>query len=202
MAKQSMANTQRKATVSRDTLETQITVTVDLDGSGRAEFDTGVPFLEHMLDQIARHGMVDLSVKATGDIHIDDHHTVEDTALVLGEALAAALDTRAGLVRYGDAAVPMDEAVARCALDIGGRPYSIIDLPFGTERIGNLTNQNIPHALEALARTAGFTLHLSATGSNDHHVAEAAFKALARALRIAVSADPRRDGVASTKGVL
>lgn len=192
----------RIANLNRQTLETNVSVDLDLDGTGASSISTGVGFFDHLLTSLSHHSMIDLNITTEGDLHIDDHHTVEDTALVLGEALAAALDTRAGLVRYGDAAVPMDEAVARCALDIGGRPYSIIDLPFGTERIGNLTNQNIPHALEALARTAGFTLHLSATGSNDHHVAEAAFKALARALRIAVSADPRRDGVASTKGVL
>ena len=192
----------RIATLNRQTLETKVSVELDLDGTGASSISTGVGFFDHLLTSLSHHSMIDMNITTEGDLHIDDHHTVEDTALVLGEALAAALDTRAGLVRYGDAAVPMDEAVARCALDIGGRPYSIIDLPFGTERIGNLTNQNIPHALEALARTAGFTLHLSATGSNDHHVAEAAFKALARALRIAVSADPRRDGVASTKGVL
>ena len=192
----------RIANLNRQTLETNVSVDLDIDGTGASSISTGVGFFDHLLTSLSHHSMIDLNITTEGDLHIDDHHTVEDTALVLGEALAAALDTRAGLVRYGDAAVPMDEAVARCALDIGGRPYSIIDLPFGTERIGNLTNQNIPHALEALARTAGFTLHLSATGSNDHHVAEAAFKALARALRIAVSADPRRDGVASTKGVL
>ena len=192
----------RIATLNRQTLETKVSVELDLDGTGASSISTGVGFFDHLLTSLSHHSMIDMNITTEGDLHIDDHHTVEDTALVLGEALAAALDTRAGLVRYGDAAVPMDEAVARCALDIGGRPYSVLDLPFGTERIGNLTNQNIPHALEALARTAGFTLHLSATGSNDHHVAEAAFKALARALRIAVSADPRRDGVASTKGVL
>lgn len=192
----------RTASLNRQTLETKVSVELNLDGAGTSSISTGVGFFDHLLTSLSHHSMIDMNITTEGDLHIDDHHTVEDTALVLGEALAAALDTRAGLVRYGDAAVPMDEAVARCALDIGGRPYSVIDLPFGTERIGNLTNQNIPHALEAMARTAGFTLHLSATGSNDHHVAEAAFKALARALRSAVSVDPRRDGVASTKGVL
>jgi len=192
----------RTAILNRKTLETKVSVELDLDGTGTSSISTGVGFFDHLLTSLSHHSMIDMSITTEGDLHIDDHHTVEDTALVLGEALAAALDTRAGLVRYGDAAVPMDEAVGRCALDIGGRPYSVVELPFGTERIGNLTTQNIPHALEAMARTAGFTLHLTATGSNDHHVAEAAFKALARALRSAVSVDPRRDGVASTKGVL
>ncbi|MDX1691139.1 MAG: imidazoleglycerol-phosphate dehydratase, partial [Acidimicrobiia bacterium] len=141
-----------------------------------------------------------LTVATEGDLEIDDHHTVEDTALVLGTALAEALGDRAGIVRFGDASVPMDETLARAVVDAGGRPYAVIDLPLRTDRIGTLTTQNIPHALEAFARTAGFTLHLSATGSNDHHVAEAAIKALARAVRAAVAVDPRRDGIPSTKG--
>lgn len=192
----------RTASLNRETVETKVSVELNLDGTGTSSISTGVGFFDHLLTSLSHHSMIDMTIATEGDLYIDDHHTVEDTALVLGEALAAALGTRAGLTRYGDAAVPMDEALARCALDIGGRPYSVIDLPFGTERIGNLTNQNIPHALEAFARTAGFTLHLSAVGANDHHVAEAAFKALARALRNAVSIDPRREGVASTKGVL
>ena len=192
----------RTASISRETFETKVSVELDLDGTGASSISTGVGFFDHLLTSLSHHSMIDVTIKTEGDLHIDDHHTVEDTALVLGEALAQALGTRAGLVRYGDAEVPMDEALASCAIDIGGRPYSAIEIPFGTERIGNLTTQNIPHALEALARTAGFTLHLSAVGANDHHVTEAAFKALARALRAAVSIDPRRDGVASTKGVL
>lgn len=192
----------RTASISRETFETKVSVELDLDGTGASSISTGVGFLDHLLTSFSHHSMIDMTITTEGDLHIDDHHSVEDTALVLGEALAQALGTRAGLVRYGDAEVPMDEALASCAIDIGGRPYSVIDIPFGTERIGNLTTQNIPHALEAMARTAGFTLHLSAVGANDHHVTEAAFKALARALRAAVSIDPRRDGVASTKGVL
>lgn len=192
----------RTASISRETFETKVSVELDLDGTGASSISTGVGFFDHLLTSLSHHSMIDMTITTEGDLHIDDHHTVEDTALVLGDALAEALGTRAGLVRYGDAEVPMDEALASCAIDIGGRPYSVIDIPFGTERIGNLTNQNIPHALEAMARTAGFTLHISAVGANDHHVTEAAFKALARALRAAVSIDPRREGVASTKGVL
>ena len=191
----------RTASLDRVTLETKVTVELELDGTGTSSISTGVGFFDHLLASLSHHSLIDVTISTEGDLHIDDHHTVEDTALVLGGALAAALGTRAGLARYGDASVPMDEALAHCALDVGGRPYSVIDLPFGTERIGNLTTQNIPHALAAFARTAGFTLHLSAVGTNDHHVAEAAFKALARALRSAISIDPRREGVASTKGV-
>jgi imidazoleglycerol-phosphate dehydratase len=146
--------------------------------------------------------MFDLTVTTEGDTHIDDHHTVEDTALVLGEAFATALGDRAGISRFGDATVPMDEARATAVVDLSGRSFAVIDLPFRQPMLGALATQNIPHALEALARTAGATMHLSAYGSNDHHIAEAALKALARAMRFAVAVDPRRSGVASTKGVL
>ncbi len=190
----------RRASVSRETLETKIRIDVDLDGAGQARVSTGVGFFDHLLSSLAHHSLIDLDCETVGDLDIDDHHTVEDTMLVLGSALAEALGDRAGIHRFGEAAVPMDEALARCALDVGGRPYAVIDLPLTTERIGALTTQNIPHALEAFSRTAGFTLHLSATGENDHHIAEAGFKALARALRHAVTSDPRRAGVASTKG--
>ena len=190
----------RSATVTRTTRETDVTVTLDLDGSGAAEVATGVGFLDHLLGSLAHHALFDLTVRTEGDLVIDDHHTVEDTALVVGEALAEALGDRTGIARFGDGAVPMDEALATAAIDVGGRPYAVIDLELATERIGNLTTQNLPHALEAFCRTAGVTLHLTARGRNDHHVAEAAFKALARALRAAVAADPRRDGIPSTKG--
>lgn len=192
----------RTATVERVTRETEVTVTVDLDGSGEANVSTGVGFLDHLLTSLSHHSLIDLTVKAEGDLHVDDHHTVEDTALVLGEALAEALADRAGIVRFADARVPMDEAIAECAVDISGRPYAVIDLPFTTPSIGNLTTQNIAHALEAFVRTAGITLHLRAKGANDHHIAEAAFKALARALRAAIELDPRRTGIPSTKGAL
>ena len=149
---------------------------------------------------LSHHSLIDLTIETRGDLEIDEHHTVEDTALVLGQALADALDERAGITRFGDAIVPMDEAVATAVVDVGGRPYAVIDLELRTDRIGALGTQMIPHALEALARTAGFTIHVTATGRNDHHVAEAAFKALARAIRVAVSPDSRREGIASTKG--
>ena len=192
----------RSATVERSTRETTVSVTVDLDGSGTADISTGVGFFDHLLSSLSHHSLIDMSINTDGDLHIDDHHTVEDTALVLGEALATALGERVGISRFADARVPMDEALAEAVLDVSGRPYAIIDLPFTTDRIGTLTTQNIPHALEAFTRTAGLTLHLSARGANDHHIAEAAFKALARALRSAVAVDPRRSGVPSTKGTL
>ncbi len=190
----------RTADVSRTTAETEVAVRVDLDGSGSATVATGIGFLDHVLTSLAHHGMFDLEITTKGDLEVDDHHTVEDTALVLGSAFAAALGDRAGIVRYGDATVPMDEARAHAVVDVGGRPYAVIDLPFRADRIGALSTQMIPHALEAFARTAGFTLHLAAAGANDHHIAEAAFKALARALRAAVEPDPRRLGIPSTKG--
>ncbi|HET7704196.1 MAG TPA: imidazoleglycerol-phosphate dehydratase HisB [Candidatus Limnocylindrales bacterium] len=192
----------RRVTVRRATRETTIELTLDLDGSGSADISTGVGFFDHLLGSLAHHGLLDLSVRATGDLEVDDHHTVEDVALVLGAAVAEALGDRSGIVRFGDASVPMDEAVATAVLDIGGRPYAVIDLPFRGERAGNLTLQNVEHALEAFSRTSGATLHLRGTGRNDHHLAEAAFKALGRALRAAVERDPRRAGVASTKGSL
>lgn len=190
----------RTAKVARTTKETDVQVTLDLDGTGSATIDTGVGFYDHLLTALAHHGMFDLAIETTGDLEIDEHHTVEDTALVLGQAFAEALGERAGIVRYGDATVPMDEAIARAVVDVGGRPYSVIDIELRSDRIGHLGTQMIPHALESLARTAGFTLHITATGRNDHHVAEAAVKALARALRVAVADDPRRIGIPSTKG--
>ncbi|MDH3306037.1 MAG: imidazoleglycerol-phosphate dehydratase HisB [Acidimicrobiia bacterium] len=191
----------RTATISRTTRETSVTVTVDLDGDGTTDVATGVGFFDHLLTSFGHHSLIDLTVRTEGDLHIDDHHTVEDTMLVLGEALAAALDQRAGIARFGDAAVPMDEALARAAVDVGGRPYAVINVPLRTERIGTFTCQNFAHGLEAFCQTAGFTLHLTAGGENDHHIAEAAIKAVARAVRAAVTADPRRPGMASTKGI-
>lgn len=193
---------QRMAAVRRHTRETDITVRVSLDGEGTAEIATGIGFYDHLLTSLAHHSLIDIRVEASGDLEVDDHHTVEDVALVLGSALASALGDRAGIQRFGDASVPMDEALASAVIDIGGRPYAVIDLPFRGERIGALSTQLIEHALEAFARTAGATLHVSGTGRNDHHLAEAAFKALARALRAACTPDPRRTGVASTKGSL
>jgi imidazoleglycerol-phosphate dehydratase len=192
----------RAATVERATSETRIKLSIDLDGTGRSNVDTGVGFFDHMLTAFAYHGLFDLEVSTKGDLDIDDHHSVEDTALALGEAISQALGDRSGITRFGDATVPMDEARATVALDISGRPYAVLDLQLRTDRLGTLTTQNIPHILEALTRAAGLTLHVSSVGSNDHHVAEAAFKALGRALRAAVAIDPRRSGIPSTKGTL
>jgi imidazoleglycerol-phosphate dehydratase len=192
----------RRVTVQRATRETAITLTLDLDGSGSSAIATGVGFFDHLLGSFAHHGLLDLEVRATGDLDVDDHHTVEDVALVLGAAIAEALGDRAGIVRFGDASVPMDESLAHAVVDVGGRPYAVIDLPFRAERAGTLSLQLVEHALEALARTAGATIHVRGTGRNDHHLAEAAFKALGRALRAACEPDPRRRGVASTKGTL
>jgi imidazoleglycerol-phosphate dehydratase len=190
----------RRATVTRTTRETDVTVSLDLDGSGVAEISTGVGFYDHLLGSLAHHALFDLTIRATGDLEVDDHHTVEDVALVLGSALAEALGDRAGIRRFGDATAPMDESVATAVVDVGGRPYAVVDLPFRGEKAGELTLQLVEHALEAFARTSGATLHVHGSGRNDHHLAEAAFKALALALRAAVEPDPRRRGVPSTKG--
>jgi imidazoleglycerol-phosphate dehydratase len=195
------ARERRRVTVARRTRETDIAVTLDLDGSGTADVRSGVGFLDHLLASFAHHGLFDLAVRATGDLEIDEHHTVEDVALVLGAALAEALGDRTGIVRFGEASVPMDEALATAVVDVGGRPYATVDLPFRGERVGALPTQLVEHALEAFTRTAGITLNLRGSGRNDHHLAEAAFKALARALRAAVAEDPRRTGaIPSTKG--
>jgi imidazoleglycerol-phosphate dehydratase len=192
----------RRVSVSRSTRETTISVSLDIDGSGQATIETGVGFYDHLIGSLAHHGLFDVVIRAEGDLAVDEHHTVEDVALVLGSAFAEALGDRAGIRRFGEARVPMDEAVASAVLDIGGRPYAVIELPFRGERVGELPLQLVEHALEAFARTAGATLHVSGTGRNDHHLAEAAFKALGRALRLACEPDPRRTGVASTKGSL
>lgn len=191
----------RNAIHRRHTNETRVRVEIELDGRGKADVRTGIGFFDHLLASLAHHALFDLTVATDGDVEIDDHHTVEDTALCLGEALAGALGDRTGIHRFGEARVPMDEALGQAAVDVGGRSYCVTSLDLATPYIGNLTTQNIPHALEAFARTAGITLHLTATGRNDHHVAEAAIKALARALRAAVAPDPRRIGVPSTKGM-
>ena len=190
----------RSAAVSRETRETNVTVRLVLDGSGIADIATGVGFYDHLLGSLAHHGLFDIEIRANGDLQVDEHHTVEDVALVLGSAFAAALGDRAGITRFGESSVPMDEALATAVIDIGGRPYAVVDLAFRGERVGELPLQLVAHALEAFARTAGATLHVRGTGRNDHHLAEAAFKALGRALRGACAPDPRRSGVASTKG--
>jgi len=194
--------TARRVTVSRRTRETVIRLALDLDGSGDTEVATGIGFYDHLLGSLAHHGLFDLMVAAEGDLQVDEHHTVEDVALVLGAAFGEALGDRAGIRRFGEASVPMDEALASAVVDVGGRPYAIVDLPFRSERVGGLPLQLVEHALEALARTSGTTLHVRGTGRNDHHLAEAAFKALGRAMRAACEPDPRRVGVASTKGTL
>jgi imidazoleglycerol-phosphate dehydratase len=197
-----VASGNRSATVGRSTRETTITVKLSLDGTGETNIATGVGFYDHLLNSLAHHALFDLDVEATGDLVIDEHHTVEDVALVLGAALAAALDDRAGIVRFGDAAVPMDESLATAVVDVGGRPYSVIDLPFKGRRAGKMALSLIPHVFESFARAAGVTLHVKGRGRDDHHLAEAAFKATGRALRAACTVDPRRSGVASTKGSL
>jgi imidazoleglycerol-phosphate dehydratase len=192
---------ERRATVERRTRETNVSVQLVLDGSGRTDISTGVGFYDHLLSSLGHHGLFDIEIRATGDLHVDEHHTVEDVALVLGSAFAAALADRAGIRRFGDASVPMDESVATAVVDVGGRPYAVVDLPFRGERAGDLPLQLVEHAIEAFARAAGATVNVRGTGRNDHHLAEAAFKALGRALREACEPDPRRAGVASTKGV-
>lgn len=195
---------ERKATVSRDTLETQITVSVDLDGSGKAEFDTGVPFLEHMLDQIARHGLVDLSVKAKGDIHIDDHHTVEDIGITIGQAVKQALGDRKGICRYGHAYVPLDEALSRVVIDFSGRPGLVTNVEFTRARVGSFDVDLVFEFFQGFVNHAGATLHIdNLRGLNTHHQVETIFKAFGRALRMAVEPDPRMAGLMpSTKGSL
>ncbi len=194
----------REATVSRDTLETQITVSVCLDGSGKAEFDTGLPFLEHMLDQLARHGMVDLNINANGDLHIDAHHTVEDIGITLGQALAKAVGDRRGILRYGHAYVPLDEALSRVVVDFSGRPSLHYDIPFTRASVGDFDVDLFAEFFHGLVNHAHLTLHIdNLKGENSHHQAETVFKAFGRALRMAVSADERApSAMPSTKGVL
>ena len=194
----------RKATVERNTLETQITVTVNLDGSGRAQFETGVPFLEHMLDQVARHGMVDLAVKAAGDLHIDDHHTVEDIGITLGQAFAKAMGDKKGICRYGHAYVPLDEALSRVVIDFSGRPGLEYHVPFTRATVGGFDVDLFLEFFQGFVNHAQVTLHIdNLRGDNSHHQAETVFKAFGRALRMALAEDPRMAGVMpSTKGVL
>ena len=192
----------RRAERVRETRETKIVVSIDLDGTGTATIATGVGFYDHLLTSLSHHSLIDIEIDAVGDTEIDDHHTVEDVALALGGAISDALGDRVGITRFGAARVPMDESLAQCALDLSGRPYAVIDLPFRADRMGELSTQMVEHALTSFAQASGTTLHLEVVGRNDHHMAEAAFKALARALRMAVAPDPRRTGVASTKGSL
>jgi imidazoleglycerol-phosphate dehydratase len=197
-----VASGKRSATVTRKTRETEITVTLRLDGTGETKIATGVGFFDHLMSSLAYHALFDLEIEAAGDLEIDEHHTVEDAALVLGATLAEALGDRSGITRFGDAAVPMDESVATAVVDVGGRPYAVVDLPFKGKRAGKLPLQLIEHVLESFARAGGVTLNIRGRGRNDHHLAEAAFKALGRALGSACAVDPRRSGPASTKGTL
>ena len=194
----------RKATVTRDTLETQITVKVNLDGTGKTDFDTGLPFLEHMLDQVARHGLVDLDIKAKGDLHIDDHHTVEDIGIPLGQAVAKAVGDKKGILRYGHAYVPLDEALSRVVIDFSGRPGIEYHVPFTRSAVGGFDVDLFLEFFQGFVNHALVTLHIdNLRGDNSHHQVETVFKAFGRAVRMAVSSDPRMAGVTpSTKGVL
>jgi imidazoleglycerol-phosphate dehydratase len=194
----------RNATVTRKTAETEITVSVDLDGTGAYDNQTGVGFFDHMLDQLARHSLIDMTVRAQGDLHIDDHHTVEDTGIALGQALTQALADKRGIRRYGSCLLPMDDALVRAALDLSGRPYLVWNVDLPTARIGTFDTELVREFFQALATHGGITLHVDGLhGLNSHHIAEAAFKAMARALREAVETDPRKsDAVPSTKGSL
>ena len=194
----------RRAQVIRNTLETQISVHLNLDGTGKSALETGVPFLDHMLDQIARHGMIDLEIAAKGDLHIDAHHTVEDIGITLGQALAKAAGDKKGLRRYGHAYVPLDEALSRVAVDLSGRPGLVFNVPFTRATIGEFDVDLVREFFQGLVNHAAITVHVDALrGDNSHHQAETVFKAFARALRMAVEADPRAAGaIPSTKGTL
>ena len=195
--------TDRKAKITRDTKETQIELELNLDGSGNAEINTGIGFYDHMLHHIALHGVFDLRINATGDLHIDSHHSIEDIAICLGRAIDEALTTRIGIARMGSAYVPMDEALARVVIDLSGRAYAVIKADFSTPLMGEMPTDLVAHALETIAAHARMNLHAEVLyGRNDHHKAEALFKAFGRALCQAVSLDPRRQGVPSTKGTL
>lgn len=194
----------RRASLSRKTAETEIAVTLDLDGTGTYENQTGVGFFDHMLDQLARHALIDMSVKANGDLQVDDHHTVEDTGITLGQALTEAMGDKRGIRRYGSCLLPMDDALVRAALDLSGRPYLVWNLPLPTAKIGGFDTELVREFFQALSTHGGITLHVEVlAGINSHHITEAAFKAVARALRDALEPDPRRaDAVPSTKGSL
>ena len=194
----------RTASLSRKTRETDITVEVTLDGSGKSEISTGVGFFDHMLDQIARHSLIDLTIQAKGDQHIDFHHTVEDVGIALGQAIRQALGDMKGITRYADVHLPMDETLTRVAIDISGRPFLVFRTEFHTPKIGEFDTQLVREFFQAFAMNAGLTLHVETLyGINDHHISESCFKGLARALRIAVSIDERQSGrVPSTKGTL
>ena len=194
----------RQATISRKTKETQITATVDLDGSGTFDVKTGIGFLDHMLEQLARHSMIDITLKAAGDLHIDFHHTAEDTGIVLGQAVAEALGDKKGITRYADVHLPMDDTLTRVAVDVSGRPYLVWKVELSKPKVGEMDTELFREWFQAFAQNARITLHVeNLYGENNHHIAETCYKGLARALRRAVEPDPRQAGrVPSTKGTL
>jgi imidazoleglycerol-phosphate dehydratase len=194
----------RTGSIHRKTSETSIDVELNLDGQGRYEISTGIGFLDHMLEQLSRHSLIDLNLRAVGDLHIDQHHTSEDSGIAIGEALLAALGEKRGITRYGSALAPMDETLTRCALDISGRPYLVWKVALTTPKVGEWDSELIEHWFHSFATAAGITLHVETLyGSNNHHIVESCFKALARALRQAVEIDPRKaDAIPSTKGIL
>lgn len=199
-----MGAAMRKASIHRDTRETRIRIEVNLDGAGSYAVSTGIGFLDHMVEQLSRHSLIDVTMEVEGDLHIDQHHTVEDSALALGQAVSDALGDRRGITRYGHAYAPMDETLSRAALDISGRPHFVWKSGFSQPRLGEMDTELFSHWFASFAQTAGITLHLETLyGENNHHIAESLFKALARALRAAVAIDPRvADAVPSTKGIL
>ena len=193
----------RDATITRTTSETAISVSLALDGTGAAKISTGVGFFDHMLDQLAKHSLIDMTITAKGDLHIDDHHTVEDVGIAIGQALSIALGDKKGIRRYGHFALAMDDAQIACALDLSARPYLICNLDFPTAKIGSFDTELVREFFQAMSTHGGITLHIDKKhGFNSHHIAEAAFKAVAKSLRMAVEKDPRNDALPSTKGAL
>ncbi|MCD1636091.1 imidazoleglycerol-phosphate dehydratase HisB [Martelella sp. FLE1502] len=194
----------RRAEISRKTNETAVSVSVNVDGTGEARIATGIGFFDHMLDQLSRHSLIDMTIEAKGDLHVDDHHTVEDVGIAIGQALAKALGNRAGVTRYASIDLAMDETMTKAALDLSGRPFLVWNVTFPSEKIGTFDTELMREFFHALAQNAGITLHvLNHYGANSHHIAETCFKAVARALRAAAEIDPRQEGrVPSTKGML
>ncbi len=194
----------RQASVERNTKETQISASVDLDGTGKYDISTGIGFLDHMMEQLSRHSLIDLTLRAQGDLHIDFHHTTEDTGYAVGEAVSRALGDRAGIVRYGSALIPMDETLTRVALDCSNRPYLVWKVDFSRPKLGEMDTELFQEWFKAFAQSAGLTLHVETLyGENNHHIVESCYKGLARALMAAIAIDPRKaDAVPSTKGVL
>ena len=194
----------RTASIDRTTRETAIKVAVNLDGTGQYEVSTGIGFLDHMIEQFSRHSLIDLQCRIDGDLHVDQHHTTEDSALAIGQAITQALGDKGGIMRYGSAYSPMDETLTRCAVDISGRPYLVWNAGFTQPRLGEMDTELIEHWFHSIAQTAGLTLHIDLLyGQNNHHISESIFKGFARAMRLAVEIDPRKQGaVPSTKGIL